>query len=51
MKIFLENNFMNYFFLQQFINDLVELDLLKASEIDGKHLPITDKGKKPSPSE
>ena len=46
MKIFLENYFMNYFFLQQFINDLVELDLLRASEIDGKTFySITDKGK------
>ena len=51
MKIFLENYFMNYFFLQQFINDLVELDLLRASEIDGKTFtPLLTRERNPSPS-
>jgi predicted transcriptional regulator len=45
IKIFMENRFMNYFFLQQFINDLVHLELLSATEREGKTFyEITGKG-------
>jgi DNA-binding PadR family transcriptional regulator len=46
IKIFLKNRFMNYFFLQQFINDLVQLEFLSAKEKEGKTFyTITQKGK------
>ncbi|OFI06119.1 hypothetical protein CLOACE_12620 [Clostridium acetireducens DSM 10703] len=46
-QIILENNFINYFTLQQYISELVSSNFLKYIEKDGKHrLIITDKGLK-----
>lgn len=45
-KIILENKFMNYFFLQQFLNELCESNMLLSSTEDGKTVyRITDSGK------
>ena len=35
-KIILENNYMNYFLMQQFLNELCESNLLSAEIIDNK---------------
>ncbi len=35
-KIVLENKFMNYFFLQQYLNELCESNFLSSSQTDGK---------------
>jgi predicted transcriptional regulator len=35
-KIILENNYMNYFLMQQFLNELCESNLLSAETIDNK---------------
>lgn len=44
-QIILENNFINYFTLQQYITELVSSDLIKPTEQEGKHrLIITKKG-------
>lgn len=46
-QIILENNFMNYFVLQQYISELVSSGFLQHIHNDGKHrIIITDKGKK-----
>lgn len=45
--IVLENNFINYFTLQQYIDELLSSSLLKYKENDDKNrLYITDRGKK-----
>lgn len=45
--IVLENNFINYFTLQQYIEELLSSSLLKYKENDDKNiLYITDRGKK-----
>lgn len=45
IKIMLENRFMNYFFLQQYLSELIEEGLLSAREQDGqKFYGINDKG-------
>jgi len=44
-QIILENNFINYFTLQQYITELIASNLLKPTEQKGKHrLVITQKG-------
>jgi len=44
-QIILENNFINYFTLQQYITELIASDLLKPTEQKGKHrLVISQKG-------
>jgi predicted transcriptional regulator len=44
-QIILENNFINYFTLQQYMTELVASNLLKPTEQKGKHrLVITQKG-------
>jgi len=46
-EIVLENNFINYFTLQQYIEELLSSSLLKYKENDDKsRLYITDRGKK-----
>ncbi|MDV3426529.1 MAG: DUF4364 family protein [Bacillota bacterium] len=46
-EIVLENNFINYFTLQQYIEELLTSSLLKYKENDDKsRLYITDRGKK-----
>lgn len=46
-QIILENNFMNYFILQQYISELLSSDFLVTNEIDNKQrITITDKGTK-----
>lgn len=46
-EIVLENNFINYFTLQQYIDELLSSSLLKYREDDEKsRLYITDRGKK-----
>ena len=46
-QIILENNFMNYFTLQQYISDLLSANFLNHTEEQGKQrLLITDKGSK-----
>ncbi|MFA6941705.1 MAG: DUF4364 family protein [Clostridiaceae bacterium] len=46
-EIVLENNFINYFTLQQYIEELLSSSLLKYKENDDKNrLYITDRGKK-----
>jgi len=46
-EIVLENNFINYFTLQQYIEELLSSSLLKYKEEDDKsRLYITDRGKK-----
>ncbi|MFD3156094.1 DUF4364 family protein [Haloimpatiens sp. FM7330] len=45
--IVLENNFMNYFSLQQYLSELIASNFLKSYEKNGKHrLIVTDKGLK-----
>lgn len=45
-KIILENRFMNYFLLQQFLNELCESSFLSSNETDGKTFyKITASGK------
>ncbi|MCR4434941.1 MAG: DUF4364 family protein [Clostridiales bacterium] len=45
-KLILENKFMNYFFLQQFLKELCDNHMLKADTIDGKTFyTITQNGK------
>ncbi|MCX7711622.1 MAG: DUF4364 family protein [Clostridia bacterium] len=45
-KIILENRYMNYFLLQQFLNELCENNLLSSAENDGKAFyTITPSGK------
>ncbi|HEX3028152.1 MAG TPA: DUF4364 family protein [Clostridia bacterium] len=45
-KLILENKFMNYFLLQQFLNELCESNLLSYSEAeDKKFYKINDNGK------
>jgi predicted transcriptional regulator len=44
-QIILENNFINYFTLQQYITELIASNLLKYTELKGKHrLHISQKG-------
>ena len=44
-QIILENNFINYFTLQQYMSELIASSLLKPTEQKGKHrLVITQKG-------
>lgn len=44
-QIILENNFINYFILQQYITELNSSNFIKYSEQDGKQrIVITDKG-------
>lgn len=46
-KIILENKFMNYFLLQQFLNELCDTNLLDCRNVDGKTFySITENGKK-----
>ena len=46
-ELVLKNNLMNYFILQQYIDELASTEFLKYSDISGsKRLVITDKGKK-----
>lgn len=46
-QIILENNFMNYFILQQYISELLSSDFLVTNEIDNKQrITITEKGTK-----
>lgn len=46
-EIVLENNFINYFTLQQYITELISADFIEYSEIDDKHrLAITGSGDK-----
>lgn len=46
-QIILENNFINYFTLQQYISELISSNFLKYTEGESKHrLEITEKGKK-----
>ncbi|KAJ50452.1 putative transcriptional regulator [Clostridium tetanomorphum] len=46
-QIILENNFINYFTLQQYLSELVSSNFLKYTEDENKHrLEITEKGKK-----
>lgn len=46
-QIILENNFINYFTLQQYLSELVSSNFLKYKEDENKHrLEITEKGKK-----
>lgn len=45
-KIILENKFMNYFLLQQFLNELCDTKMLSSEIIEGKTFyTITDNGK------
>lgn len=45
-KIILENRYMNYFLLQQFLNELCENNLLLSKELEGKTFySITQNGK------
>lgn len=45
-KIILENKFMNYFFLQQFLNELCESNFISSNPFEEKTLyTITDSGK------
>ena len=45
-KIILENQFMNYFIFQQFLNELCELEYLSSEKIDNKTFyTITSSGK------
>lgn len=43
--LILENNLMNYFTLQQYIDELVTSDFLACGNINGNKLFITEKGK------
>lgn len=44
-QIILENNFINYFTLQQYLNELLSSNFLKYTDETGNHrLVITDKG-------
>jgi predicted transcriptional regulator len=44
-KIILENNFMNYFSLQNYLNDMIESGLLKyATDEDKKKITVTEEG-------
>lgn len=44
-EIILENNFINYFTLQQYISELISSEFLKYKTInDKKHIVITEKG-------
>lgn len=46
-QIILENNFINYFTLQQYLTELVSANFIMNLEEDNKHkYSITDKGKK-----
>ncbi|PJI09663.1 MULTISPECIES: DUF4364 family protein [Clostridium] len=46
-EIILENNFMNYFILQQYITELISCDFVKITKKEDKHrLSITNKGSK-----
>jgi predicted transcriptional regulator len=46
-KLIMESNFMNYFFLQQFLNELCDDKFISSQIIDGKTFYlITDTGKK-----
>lgn len=45
-KVILENRFMNYFLLQQFLNELCESNLLSNNQNEGKnHYTITPTGR------
>lgn len=46
-QIILENNFINYFTLQQYLSELISSNFLKYTEGENKHrLEITERGKK-----
>jgi len=46
-KLIMENNFMNYFFSQQFLNELCDDNLLSSEMVDSKTFyTITDTGRK-----
>ena len=46
VKIVLENNFMNYFFLQQFLNELAAKEMIKRVSSEGKaYYMITQTGR------
>lgn len=47
IEIILENNFINYFTLQQYLSDLISSNFLKyTKEEDSRKITITDKGNK-----
>ena len=44
-QVILENNFMNYFSLQNYINDMLESGLLKyTTDVDKKKITVTEYG-------
>ncbi|NYC93670.1 putative transcriptional regulator [Clostridium acetobutylicum] len=46
-EIILENNFMNYFILQQYISELISSNFVKSEQKDNKHsVSITHSGTK-----